>query len=279
MLATVIAIRQTRRGNLNRYKTLCLHMTKISQKIIPLILILAALGCQVEKETAGNMYKKYNVPKAKEPVELDGNWQGGPWRDVEPCDVKHWMGDEPEHKPKTQAKLLYDDKYIYVMFRVEDKYVRAVAQNYHDPVYFDSCVEFFFSPGEDASIGYFNIEINCGGVMLVRHTIVAGDGVTKTSTKFPNADCDRIEIYHSEPKIVEPEKQEPTTWIIEYKVPFDLLEKYCQVSRPAPGVKWRANFYKCADMTSQPHWLTWSVVDYPTPNFHLPQYFGTLLFR
>ena len=53
-----------------------------------------------------------------------------------------------------------------MIFRVEDRYVRAVSKNYHDSVCKDSCAEFFFTPGTDISAGYFNVEINCGGVML-----------------------------------------------------------------------------------------------------------------
>jgi hypothetical protein len=56
------------------------------------------------------------------------------------------------------------------------------------------------------------------------------------------------------------------------------MEKYSTFVKPAPGVKWRANLYKCADATSHPHWLTWSKVDYNRPNFHLPDYFGELEF-
>ena len=185
------------------------------------------------------------------------------------------MGAEPDHKPKTQAKLLYDDQFIYVIFRVEDKFVRAVSQKYHDLVCKDSCVEFFFTPGADISLGYFNIEINCGGTMLFSHQITRGIDTTAVS----DSDCDKVEIFHSESRIVEPEKQEPTTWIIEYRVPIGILEKYCPVAKPAPGVIWRANFYKCADDTSHPHWLTWSVVDKSTPDFHRPEFFGTLEFE
>ena len=59
----------------------------------------------------------------------------------------------------------------------------------------------------------------------------------------------------------------------------DILEKYAQVTHPQPGGIWRANFYKCADKTSHPHWLTWSVVDKPRPDFHVPQFFGILEFE
>ena len=240
------------------------------------MLSLLIPGCRtIENGKGSEMYKKYEVAKVKKAVEFDGKWNQGVWKDVESLDVKNFMGEEPEHKPKTQAKLLYDDKFVHVMFRVEDKYVRSVAQNYHDSVCVDSCAEFFFTPGDDLGTGYFNFEINSGGTMLVSHQLGRGKEVKPLET----ADCDKIEIYHSMPKIVDPEIQEPTTWVIQYRVPFDVLEKYCAVKRPAPGVEWRANFYKCADKTSKPHWLTWSIVDRPNPDFHVPESFGTLEFK
>ncbi len=62
-------------------------------------------------------------------------------------------------------------------------------------------------------------------------------------------------------------------------LPVEILKKYASVEKPAPGVTWKANFYKCADKTSYPHWLTWNPVDHPSPNFHLPQYFGAIVFE
>jgi len=79
--------------------------------------------------------------------------------------------------------------------------------------------------------------------------------------------------------MVDPEIKAPVTWTVAYRLPVDLLKKYCQVITPAPQVSWRANFYKCADKTSHPHWLTWSLVNFPKPNFHLPQSFGVLEFE
>jgi len=184
------------------------------------------------------------------------------------------MGERPKHRPRTQAKALYDDRYVYVIFRVEDRYVRAVAQEYHGPVWKDSCVEFFFRPGDDLSLGYFNLEVNCGGTALFHYQKVPRENVRIVDM----ADMQQIEIAHSMPRIVEPEIIRPTIWTIEYRIPLAVLEKYCKVAQPRRGVIWRANFYKCADETSHPHWLTWSAVDNPTPDFHLPQFFGILEF-
>ena len=39
----------------------------------------------------------------------------------------------------------------------------------------------------------------------------------------------------------------------------------------------RANFYKCGDKTAHPHYLSWSPIDTPKPDFHRPDFFGELL--
>jgi hypothetical protein len=100
----------------------------------------------------------------------------------------------------------------------------------------------------------------------------------KNRIEIPEQDCRKITIGTSMPKMVEPEIKEPTIWTVQYCLPLEVLEKYVKVNRPAASVKWRANFYKCADDTSHPHWLTWSFVNRPKPDFHQPEYFGTLLF-
>jgi hypothetical protein len=92
-------------------------------------------------------------------------------------------------------------------------------------------------------------------------------------------DSGQIKISHSLQEDVENEITESVTWYIEYKIPYSILSKYIQVETPGPGIQWRANFYKCGDKTSHPHWLTWAPVNYPQPKFHLPEYFGWLEFK
>ena len=62
---------------------------------------------------------KYVVQRTNEPVTIDANWDKPVWQKVQPLELTYFMGDKPEHMPKTQAKLLYDDKNVYVIFRVE----------------------------------------------------------------------------------------------------------------------------------------------------------------
>ena len=217
---------------------------------------------------------RYGVHKLAGNISIDGKWDKPQWRNIKPIEIRNHMGEKPEYQPTTKVKMAYDDEYIYVIFRVEDQYVRAVAEEYHGPVWKDSCVEFFFTPGQDLSIGYLNLEVNCGGTALFHYQKSPGQDVREAHI----ADMDQIKIAHSLPKIVDPEITEPIVWTIEYRLPLAIIQKYCQTAMPGPGVVWRANFYKCAENNSHPHWLTWSFVDHAEPSFHQPAFFGTLEF-
>lgn len=234
-------------------------------------LVLFALltaGCE------SDMYKTYMVKKTVEPIAVNADWDKPAWQDIAPITIGLHMGDRPVHKPKTQARLAWDDDYLYVIFRVEDRYVRAVATENFGKVYQDSCVEFFFTPQADVTSGYFNLEANCIGTILMQHT--TGDDQRFLMIE----DLNTIKVATSLPKgiPINPEITEPLVWTLEYALPWRMLKKYAPVKAPALGVKWRANFYKCADMTSHPHWLTWSKIPLDKPSFHQPQYFGYLLF-
>jgi len=236
---------------------------------------IAALetGCQMKSDNTSTAL--YQVQRLGNPMAIDGNWDKAQWQSVPTISLSHFMGQRPQHMPKVKAKMLYDDRNVYVIFRVEDRYVRAVARKDNDAVYEDSCVEFFFTPGSDLGLGYFNLEMNCGGTMLFYHQIARGQDVTAVTETHR----DTVEVAHTMAKIVEPEITKPVTWIVEYRIPVKILENYHATTKPAPGIIWRSNFYKCADKTSHPHWLTWALVDKSEPDFHQPEFFGTLEFK
>ena len=219
--------------------------------------------------------QKYVVTRVGQPITVDGDWEKTVWRNIDAIDLDHYMGEKPNHFPGVQAKVAYDDRYIYVIWKVDDQFIKAVAKKHQDPVFQDSCVEFFFSPSASVEQGYFNLETNCGGTMLFKQR----SGTDQPFVEIAPKHLDQLKISGSMPKRITKEIKEKTTWYLEYAIPFDMLGAYYEMDAPVSGSTWRANFYKCADKTSQPHWLTWSPVDHPTPKFHLPEYFGTLVFE
>lgn len=256
----------------------------MTRKLISLSLILYSFitisSCDnIDKHPTGKdnqkMYKSYQVKKLRRPISIDGNFDKPQWQKVKPLYINEIIGPEPKFKPKAQVKLLYDDENLYVCFKVEDRYIRAITTSNYGPVWEDTCVEFFFTPGQDIKKGYLNFETNCIGMVMFRHQTGREENVILTDP----ADLAQVEMAHSLPKkAIDPENPEPITWTMEYRLPLKMLEKYHKITKPAPGVKWLANFYKCGSNASNPHWMTWSRIDKERPDFHRPEYFGTLEF-
>jgi hypothetical protein len=231
-------------------------MKNIMQKISTIILLagIYAFACKpdVKKETS------YNVERLSQIMVIDANWDKPQWQNTKALEISNYMGTIPEFQPQVKAKMMYDEENIYVIFQVKDRYVRCLTTEYNGPVYKDSAVEFFFSPDSSQPLLYFNLETNCGGTALMQYNLVP----RKESTAIDTNDIKLIEMAHSLPRI-----------------PLAMLEKYSLITHPEKGIIWRANFYKIAENNSNPHYITWAVVDNSYPDFHLPKYFGKLLFQ
>ncbi len=211
----------------------------------------------------------YEAKKVSAQLRIDGKWNKKAWKGVKSAEITHFIRAVPAFHPVTQVKLQYDEENIYVIFRVKDRYVRCITNKPNGPVWKDAAVEFFFCPDTTMPTQYFNLEINCGGTALLGYR----------SQKPTVEDLKTIVIAHSLPTIVDPEITEPVVWTLEYKIPLSTLEKYSRITRPAKGVRWKANFCKIAENNSNPHHMTWSPINAPNPNFHMPQFFGTLEFQ
>lgn len=171
--------------------------------------------------TSKNEEAEYVVKKLKKDSNpIDANWDKAQWKGIKAISLDYNMGKQPKFLPKVWAKLMYDEENIYGIFKVEDRYVRSIVQEYNGNVSGDSCVEFFFSPDSEKPLSYFNLEINAGGTPLIFYIAKPWDDFTKLGKE----DIDQIEIAHSLPEVVDPEISEPTTWTIEYRIPISMLK-------------------------------------------------------
>jgi len=220
---------------------------------------------------------QYLIRKTTTPVPLDDPWDGPHRREAETLEIANFRPEGSDHRPRTRARLMYDDRGIYGMFHVLDRYVRCVHTHFQDPVSRDSCVEFFVLPKPDK--GYFNFEFNCGGALLCYYIedCERTENGFKKRTALSEEDGERVRIQHSLPERIEEEITEETEWTLGFFIPFALLEKYTGPLGRVPGQTWRANFYKCASASSHPHYAAWSPVD--ELNFHLPWCFGEIMFE
>ena len=199
------------------------------------------------------------------------------WAGAQEQKLDYIFPESSDHHPDVRVKLLYDQTAIYGIFQVDDRYVRAVHLEDQSMVCKDSCVEFFLQPC--GSRGYHSFELNCIGTLLsyfIRDARRIPGGFADSS-KLPPEDLALIRRYPSLPrKAVEPEHKEPLRWTIGFEIPLELFTRWGNPD-PVPGSIWRGMFYKCGDETSHPHWL--SCAEYPTLNFHQPEFFGTIIFH
>jgi hypothetical protein len=220
---------------------------------------------------------RYTVRKTQVEPPLSAEWRDPAWAGAETLEVAHFRPEGSEHRPATHARLLYDDEAIHGIFHVADRFVRCVHARHNDPVCRDSAVEFFVQSRRDR--GYLNFEFNCGGALLAYYITDhrrVGDGFA-AYTPLPESDGAQVLRRSSLPSVVEPEMPGPVEWTLQFRIPHALLEKYAGPTGELSGQRWRANFYKCGDETSHPHWAAWSPVS--ELNFHLPECFGEIRFE
>lgn len=220
---------------------------------------------------------KYTIHRTATKPSYNGQWESSVWQQAQTLQVDNFHPQSSAHRPNTQVKLLYDEKNLYVIFRIEDQYVKAVYTEYQDPVCNDSCVEFFVMPKQGK--GYFNFEINCIGTLLLYYI----KDPRRTDDGFEQYEpigkelVNRMTIFHSIPEKLKVEIETPLEWYIEYNIPFALFETYLGTLNKGEGRIWRGNFYKCGDHTSHPHWASWAPIG-EALDFHQPDFFGVLEF-
>ena len=194
--------------------------------------------------------KTYNVKAVNEFSTWDGI------EEVELSPLWHF-----DYCPKcTGAVQFIKGEALRVRLTCEESDPRAIYDNFYDPVYLDSCLEFFFS--FDGGKKFVNVEMNSKGTFLAQYHEFE-ENVTKR--------LDEVTVLPSVWANVSESK-----WSVETSIPLKLIEDVFGVSADV-GTEFTANFYKCGDETETVHYLAWCPIDTPYPSFHQPAYFGKLL--
>lgn len=174
------------------------------------------------------------------------------------CDTWHMAGDT-----QCEARMAYDEKYLHLAFKVSEPDLRAVNVRNLSPVADDSCVELFMQlPG---SAQYWNFEFNCIGAVNASHRVTRPNPVRLTD--------EQIALIKRQPSL----GRKPFellagqhTWQLSVSIPWAL------VNDGQVPTSFRANLYCCGGKTMHPHYLSWSPIVSPKPNFHLPEFFGQI---
>ena len=182
-------------------------------------------------------------------------------------DKLNWPEAFPE-KPEVSVEVNNDHDYLFLHWHVKGEQLRAVTTEDQGPVWEDSCVEFFCQvPGDKH---YMNFECNCIGAMVGSRRL----GRAEEVQPFSSDEMGRITRKCIFPKEAFEEKDGWFEWEVELAIPLDLIFRD---KKPVFPQVLKANFYKCADKTKRPHFLSWQPICLPKPDFHCPQFFGEII--
>lgn len=169
------------------------------------------------------------------------------------------------YRPIVAFDAAASQTHLFVRFFVRGLGLKALFAEDNEPVWQDSCVEVFI--GDCDGGGYRNFEMNCIGTLLSAHQKSRGVDVERI-TPQDAAQVIRLTSLAHEPFA---EKEGVHQWSAAIGIPFSLLG---YTERP---LQLKANFYKCADGSRWPHYVSWAPIDTPKPDFHRPEFFGTLM--
>ena len=165
-----------------------------------------------------------------------------------------------------QFNIGYNEKNFYLIYWVRENYVKATHKKINEPVYEDSCVEFFISFD---NVHYYNFEFNCIGNVLGQYgtgrnnRAFIEEDVLKEIVTEPSLGKNLIDIVDRK-----------TNWSIAITIPKKIFN-FSETEWENVNVI-KCNFYKCGDKLAHPHYLSWSPVKTGSPDFHRMEYFGEL---
>lgn len=232
------------------------------------ILVAMAVGIVFVIEAFGSLLPTYIVQRTTGPIHIDGLLDEPDWKAAESVGdfVFPWWTEG--EKEQTIAKLLWDDKHLYVAFRCEDAHIWAEYTQRDDPVSADDAVEVFTAPNPDSLKNYFNFEFNAIGTILDRspynnrssewNAVGIQTGYTHNGTLNQDSDTD-------------------TSWTMEIAIPFENFVPFAKNIPPKDGDVWRLNLNRCGGKIDL-QYSQWSDSGTPKPQFHAPEGFGMVHF-
>ena len=172
-------------------------------------------------------------------------------------------------KPEVRFKIGYGEKEIFLKYYVNENCIKAEMTSPNQNVWEDSCVEFFVSPEGDGI--YYNFEFNSIGSILL------ATGSSRNGRVYASNNMIK-RIRHSSSMGNEPfsEREGDFYWTLTLAIPFELF--FNHKIKDLKDKVFCANFYKCGDKLSTPHYLSWSPIETENPDFHRPEYFGKIRF-
>jgi hypothetical protein len=186
---------------------------------------------------------------------------------LETQSIDNLLWSDNAYKPCVSFVIGNSTHSIYLRYTVFEDDISAHYTQNNDPVFEDTCVEFFIAIGNDSR--YYNIEFNRIGTCLMAYS----DG----RNSINHLPLDIVDEIRTQSEILPAGMGFKYGWQLTVMIPLTAFIYHVGID--VNNLACRGNFYKCGDKLEKRHFLSWSKIEFTTPNFHKPNFFGILLFN
>lgn len=184
------------------------------------------------------------------------------WSEVPESEIEFYQWNS-EASYKTCFKMCtVKGKGIFLKMRTDEKNLRAVCTERDEPIWEDSCMEFFIKPFSFRE-EYLNFEMNPNGAYLCEF------GKGKSDRVFVKTLTDKT------PTVIT--SKNSAGWELDLFVPCELINEVYGEKFTAEQCDMKGNFYKCGDKTEKVHYGSFAKMTTLPPGFHNPKCFANII--
>ncbi len=184
-------------------------------------------------------------------------------------DCVNWPDTYP-YRPEVTLEVWHSCTELHLRYLVREDAVIASCPEDGGPVWQDSCVEFFFAPGNDGL--YYNIECNCIGTLYF-----CCGAARHGREQMPEAAYGGIRRQGSLGSEAFALREEPVEWEMRLDIPASSFIRHD--IRDFRGLEARGNFYKCGGALPTRHYLSLFPIGTERPDFHRTEFFDKIVFE
>jgi len=185
-------------------------------------------------ETRSLALPEYRVVRAQPAPVIDGVLDDAAWKRAAPITLVNSMDGSPG-RVRTTARLLWDDRFLYVSFDCEDPDVWGTYTKRDDPLYEQEAVEIFIDADGDGRT-YNELEVSAANVLFDAYfperrkgMDLSWDSGALTAVTVQGTLNDASDVDQG--------------WRVEMRIPIDRLAAVPHIP-PRPGDRWRFNLYR-----------------------------------
>lgn len=178
-----------------------------------------------------------SINKTTEKISVDGKMEETAWQTAEILTLGSPVTENGIPVQKTEARIIYDDKYIYVIFKADDIDIEAKHHGRDQYVFQDDCLEIFLNPSPEKTDIYCAFEMNVN--LALNDCVIIAEGKDGKAFSIGAYDPKGVKIAVSLNGTLNNPDDTDKYWMLEAAIPFTAFEGYNYNLPPKKDTIWK----------------------------------------